>query len=65
MKYWKNFKGDCGTMDNDGFVPDSTKITKEEYDRYVKAQPIINPVNQIIEYENIETGKILKLRKVK
>lgn len=37
MKYFKKFNGDCGTMDNDGLVPDSIEITKVEYDAYVTA----------------------------
>jgi hypothetical protein len=45
MKYWKGNldsqkQGQIGTMDDDGFVPDSQATTREEYDMYVSLQPI-------------------------
>ena len=46
MKYWKgkpetNKEGEYGTMDNNGFVPDSFEVTKEEYDEYVSSKPVL------------------------
>ena len=35
MKFWKKSSGDCGTMDDDGFVPDSVEITKDEYEEWL------------------------------
>ena len=64
MKYWKGVNGECGTMEDDGHVPDSEIITKEEYDNYVASIPIPEPQNDFIEYENVDTFEILKLRKL-
>ena len=63
MKYWKKSNGDCGTMDNNGFVPNSINITKDEYDVWVESQPVIEPIEEILEFEDINTGKIYKLKK--
>lgn len=44
MKLWKGIgkkAGHFGTMDDDGFVPDSVSCTQQEYDVYVAAQPVI------------------------
>lgn len=65
MKYWKKLNEDCGTMDDNGFVPDSVEITKLEYDNFVASLSVVEYVEEIVEYEDIETGKIMKLRKVK
>lgn len=35
IKYWKKSNGDCGTVDDTGYVPDSVGITKAEYDEWV------------------------------
>lgn len=39
MRYWINQLGECGTMDDDGFVPGSADISKEAYDEYVASLP--------------------------
>ncbi|MCK5216610.1 MAG: hypothetical protein KAJ93_02415 [Methanosarcinales archaeon] len=65
MKYFKKDNGDCGTMDDDGYVPGSTEITKSEYDDYVSNLPAVSIEEPIVEYEDVDTGKILKLRKIK
>lgn len=44
MKYWKGKpntikKGQVGTMDNNGFVPNSIEITESEYQDYVNSLP--------------------------
>lgn len=46
MKYWKGNtgspkQGQFGTMNDDGFVPDSVGCTKAEYDAYVASLPVI------------------------
>ncbi len=43
MKYWKGTgqkNGQCGTMNDDGYVPDSIECGKAEYDTWVASQPI-------------------------
>jgi hypothetical protein len=43
-KYWRGNGskiGMCGSMDDDGFVPDSDEISKEEYQAWVNAQPVV------------------------
>ena len=64
MKYWK--KNDAvGTMNDNGFVPDSQEATKEEYDNFVLSQKILTisqvrklklkgPDGKIVEYEIID-----------
>ncbi|MDE1863673.1 MAG: hypothetical protein KGI33_12295 [Thaumarchaeota archaeon] len=54
MKYWKK-EGNVGTMDDDGYVPDSTEATKKEYDDYVQAReqkpkPPKTDLERLIEY---------------
>lgn len=42
MKHWKGVgtkEGNFGTMDDNGFVPDSEKCTEQEYDNWVASQP--------------------------
>lgn len=39
MKYWKNSKGEFGTMDDDGYDPGSVECTKLEYDVYISSIP--------------------------
>ena len=65
MKYWKNKKGECGTMNDNGSVPESIEITKEEYNTYVSNIPIQAIVVPIIEYENVDTGEKIRLKKIK
>lgn len=63
MKYWKR-GGACGTMDNNGYVPNSTEITKEAYDNYVSNVPVVSIEEPVVEYEDVDTGNIIKLRKI-
>lgn len=63
-RYWRKSDGQCGTMDDDGYVPDSVEIEKQEYDQYVADQPVIVPVEQIIEYEDIDTEKRYRFRRI-
>lgn len=65
MKYWKKSNNDCGAMDDDGFVPDSVEITKAEYDLYVASLPIVEHVDEIVEYEDMNTGKKYRMRKIR
>lgn len=70
MKYWKGIIGTpkqdmCGTMGDNGCVPDSVEIGEVIYDEFVAAQPIIEPVNENVEFEDIESGKKYIMRKVK
>ncbi len=51
-------------MDDNGFVPGSVEITESEYDQYVAAQPVIIPVEEIIEYEDIDTEKRYRFRRI-
>lgn len=64
MKYWKKVNGECGTMDNDGYVPGSVEITVIEYSEYVAAQPVIIPEAEIIEYEDVDTEKRYRFRRI-
>ena len=41
MKFWKR-SGEYGTMDDDGFVPNSIEITKIEYDEFM-ASILVHP----------------------
>ena len=41
MKFWKR-SGEYGTMDDDGFVPNSIEITKIEYDEFM-ASILVQP----------------------
>jgi hypothetical protein len=40
IRYWKKTNGDCGTMDNNGHVPDSVEISETEYNSWVEKIPI-------------------------
>lgn len=64
MKFWKKSNGDCGTMDDMGFVPDSVEITKAKYDIFVSSQPIIEQVDEIVEYEDMNTGKKYRMKRI-
>ena len=57
MKYWKKSNGDCGTMDDTGYVPGSVQVPKSEYDTFVARIPDPLPINKIIELEDVETGE--------
>lgn len=41
MKYWKNSKNEYGTMNDDGFVPDSIEVSKTEYESHTLKPSII------------------------
>lgn len=64
MKYWKKISGDCGTRSNNDVVPESVDITKAEYEAFVKKMPKEEPVSNVAEYENVDTGEILRLRRI-
>lgn len=64
MKYWKKNNGDCGTRDGKDIVPDSVDITKGEYDAFVATIPESEPIDDFVEYENVDTGEILRLRRI-
>ena len=49
-------------MSNNGSVPDSTEINKQEYIQYTSIQSKKPPVVNIIEFEDVETGKIYRLK---
>ncbi len=53
MKYWKKSNGDCGTMDNDGFVPDSEEATKAEYDAYIASLPVVPEIDHKDEFSKL------------
>lgn len=59
MKYWKRSAEDiCGTMNDDGFVPNSILATKEEYKEWVEKQKEkIEP--KIIKLKNLNTNEIV------
>jgi len=65
MKFWKNNKGDCGTMDDNAIFPIGfVKATKVEYDHYVKSLHISEPKITVYEFEDIDTGKKYNVRRV-
>ena len=45
MKYWRKSSGDCGTMDDDGYVPDSVQVPKSEYDSFVASLPVVPEID--------------------
>lgn len=49
MKFWRGKpttmkEGQYGTVDDEGFVPDSDPATQAEYDAWVAAQPVPEPI---------------------
>ena len=63
MKWWKGLdgtskEGQCGTMEEDGFVPDSTEATKAEYQDYIKNIPIVpvveSDLDKLVKYAKKE-----------
>lgn len=55
MKYWKgktgtNKENQYGTMDNNGYVPDSITINKYQYEQYINSLSIIPTIDKKIEY---------------
>lgn len=60
MKYWKgkpgtNKENQYGTMDNNGYVPNSIVISKFQYEQYINSLPIIPIINKKIEFGKMET----------
>lgn len=60
MKYWKGKigtvkEGQFGTMDNNGYVPDSITINKFQYEQYINSLPIIPIIDKKIEYAKMKT----------
>ena len=57
MKFWKNIKGECGTMGNDGFVPNSVEIIEDEYNEYVESLVAVNlpksDIQKLIDYAKL------------
>lgn len=52
MRYWKGTgpkAGQCGTMNDNGHVPDSIPASKETYEHWVAIQPIPQKVETDIE----------------
>lgn len=64
MKYWKNSNGECGTRAVGDVVPDGVDITKAEYISFVESLPKSEPINNFVEYENVDTGEIIRLRRI-
>ena len=59
MKYWKgkvktNKEGQYGTMDNNGYVPDSITISKFQYDQYINLLPIIPIIDEKVEFNKMK-----------
>ena len=62
MKYWKGKEGtekfgQCGTMNDDDFVPDSFECSKGEYEVWQASLPIPPVKRQILKLKNTETGE--------
>ena len=52
MRFWKGTgpkAGQCGTMDDDGKVPDSSECSKTQYTHWLSLQPIPQKVESDIE----------------
>lgn len=45
MKYWKKSNGVCGTMDDNGYVPDSVEIMESEYNAFVASLPVVPEID--------------------
>jgi len=61
MKYWKGKSGTlkdgyCGTMNDNGFVPDSVEISEQEYLDWVGSQSVPEAVDYKTEYGKLVTG---------
>lgn len=64
MKYWKGIigtpkEGMCGTMNNNGFVPDSIGSNLLEYNQYIQSLPEPEPqpksdIDKLIEHAKKE-----------
>ena len=69
MKYWCGLngtakEGQCGTMSDHGFVPDTIQISKKTYDQYVLEQPILIQVTPVISYIDVDTGITYRLQRI-
>jgi len=58
MKYWMRSITEFGTMNDDGFVPNSTIITKYRWNGLTAALPVI-------EYKESDMEKLIKWAKKK
>lgn len=61
MKYWRRGTKEAGTMDDDGFVPDSTQCTEQEYLDYITSFPIVpkkKPLKQVLKERGIMTEQM-------
>lgn len=63
MKYWRGLpgtpkEGEFGTMDDDGFVPDTEVATVNGYNGYVQSIPVVVR-------EDTEIEKVIKYAKNK
>lgn len=66
MKYWKGKTGTIkekqyGTMDDNGFVPDSIECSKDEYLLTHPILPVTLPIKKpiFIKLKNINTNEII------
>lgn len=64
MKYWKKSNGDCGTIDDNGYVPDSIEILEVEYSAWIKSLPVVDCPAVIIEFKDIESGKTYRMKRI-
>lgn len=55
MKYWKKSNGECGTVDDGGYVPDSIEISKAEYDESTAVIKCESVSEQKLEYKMLKT----------
>jgi hypothetical protein len=55
MKFWKKESGECGTMDDNGYVPDSEGITEEIYQEWISSQPVAKEVDHKSQYSVLES----------
>lgn len=58
MKYWKKSNGDCGTVDDEGTVPDSVEISKDQYDEYILYMATIKPASASAIDDRVEYSKL-------
>ena len=55
MKFWKKSNGVCGTMNDNGHVPDSVDITEQEYLDWVASQPVPKIIKQKAEFATMKS----------
>lgn len=61
MKFWRRGTKEAGTMDDDGFVPNSTECTEQEYIDYVTSLPPAPPKKKTLKQVLRERGIISDL----